>query len=141
MEVSALLTTQEITTQLDSILMVVSPTILILAVARAETRLKRWHYRPMAKILLGGAFNRYNGMLSNRIARLLPNGSIDATFNIGIGADNSIGRLAVQSDGKIIIGGGFTSYHGTAINRIARLNTDGSLDSTFQCGFRHWRCL
>ena len=86
------------------------------------------------KILLGGAFNRYNGMLSNRIARLLPNGSIDATFNIGIGADNSIGRLAVQSDGKIIIGGGFTSYNGTAINRIARLNTDGSLDSTFNVG-------
>jgi hypothetical protein len=37
----------------------------------------------------------------------------------------------VQADGKVIIGGQFTTVAGTARNRIARLNADGTLDSTF----------
>src|SRR5690606_28191869 len=43
----------------------------------------------------------------------------------------SVRGLALQSDGKIIVGGRFTSYNGTARGRVARLNTDGSLDTTF----------
>ncbi|WP_238542254.1 delta-60 repeat domain-containing protein, partial [Cecembia lonarensis] len=41
---------------------------------------------------------------------------------------------AIQADGKIIIGGGFSQYNGVAINRIARLNPDGSLDTDFNPG-------
>jgi uncharacterized delta-60 repeat protein len=88
------------------------------------------------KIIIGGHFTTYNGTARNRIARLNTDGSLDAGFNPGTGADSYIGTTAIQSDGKIIIGGGFTSYNGTARNYIARLNTDGSLDAGFNPGHR-----
>jgi uncharacterized delta-60 repeat protein len=61
-------------------------------------------------------------------------GVLDASFTVGTGANGSILATAIQSDGKILIGGDFTSYNGTSINRIARLNTDGTLDPTFNVG-------
>jgi uncharacterized delta-60 repeat protein len=86
------------------------------------------------KILVGGTFSSYSGISCNRIARLNTNGSFDSTFNIGTGFNNSVLTSALQSDGKIIVGGNFTSYSGISCNRIARLNTDGSYDSTFNIG-------
>ena len=86
------------------------------------------------KIIIGGYFTSYNGTVINHIARLNADGTLDTTFNIGTGANNTVETTAIQSDGKIIIGGGFTSYNGTARNHIARLNTDGTLDTTFNPG-------
>ncbi len=83
------------------------------------------------KIIIGGGFTTYNGTAINRIARLNADGSLDGSFNPGTGANNSVISCAIQSNGKIIIGGDFTSYNGTAINCIARLNADGSLDGSF----------
>ena len=86
------------------------------------------------KILIGGEFTRYNGTVRNRIARLNTDGSLDATFNPGTGADNSLNFTALLPDGKILIGGGFTSFNGTGRHRIARLNINGSLDVSFDPG-------
>jgi uncharacterized delta-60 repeat protein len=86
------------------------------------------------KIIIAGAFNTYNGTGRNSIARLNSDGTLDATFNPGTGANNTIQTTTIQSDGKIIIGGEFTDYNGTARNRIARLNSDGTLDATFTPG-------
>jgi uncharacterized delta-60 repeat protein len=86
------------------------------------------------KIIIGGQFTSFNGTARNYIARLNADGSLDTTFNSGSGASNSVSTIALQPDGKIIIGGQFTSFNGTARNRIARLNTDGSLDTTFDPG-------
>jgi uncharacterized delta-60 repeat protein len=86
------------------------------------------------KIVIGGAFTSYNGVARNRIARLNADGSLDASFNPGTGANDIVRTTAIQSDGKIIIGGFFTSYNGVARNRIARLNTDGTLDASFNPG-------
>ncbi|MFM9006926.1 MAG: delta-60 repeat domain-containing protein, partial [Flavobacteriales bacterium] len=61
-------------------------------------------------------------------------GTLDAGFNPGTGADNIIYATALQTDGKIIIGGQFTSYNGTTRNSIARLNADGTLDASFNPG-------
>lgn len=47
-----------------------------------------------------------------RIAKLHENGSLDQTFDPGIGADGDIQSVSLQGDGKIIIGGEFTSYNG-----------------------------
>ena len=90
--------------------------------------------QPDGKIIIGGNFTTYNGTTRNRIARLNTDGSLDTTFNPGSGASHSIQTMVIQSDGKIIIGGYFTNYNGAARNRIARLNTDGSLDMTFFYG-------
>ena len=86
------------------------------------------------KILIGGTFTSYNGTDRAGIARLNANGSLDTDFNPGSGANSSVESVAVQADGNILIGGGFTFYNGTGRNRIARLKTDGTLDTDFDPG-------
>ncbi|HEX8548713.1 MAG TPA: T9SS type A sorting domain-containing protein, partial [Cytophagaceae bacterium] len=76
----------------------------------------------------------YNGVKRNGLARLNNDGSLDTSFDPGIGANNWINSIALESDGKIIIAGSFTSYNGTPRNNIAKLSADGSLDNTFDPG-------
>jgi hypothetical protein len=45
-----------------------------------------------------------------------------------------VNALAIQNDGKIIVGGNFTSFSGTAAYRIIRLNSDGTRDASFVVG-------
>jgi uncharacterized delta-60 repeat protein len=71
---------------------------------------------------------------ANRIARLNTDGTIDTSFHIGSGFNNTVYDTVVQPDGKIVVVGDFTNYNGTPINRVARLNTDGSLDTSFVVG-------
>lgn len=85
-------------------------------------------------ILLGGDFVSFNGAPSPHIVRLKSNGSIDPTFNPGIGPDSSVRAIAVQTDGRILIGGIFTNVAGNSLSHIARLNSNGSVDSTFTPG-------
>jgi uncharacterized delta-60 repeat protein len=88
--------------------------------------------QPDGKILIGGSFTAFNGTNISRIARLNADGSLDSGFTLtGSGLNGTVWAIAVQADGKILIGGEFTDYNGTATNRIARLNADGSLDTTF----------
>jgi uncharacterized delta-60 repeat protein len=86
------------------------------------------------KILVGGSFTSYQGVTANRIVRINTNGSIDTTFSTGTGFDSFVQAISLQTDGKIIVGGAFTTYNGTGANRIIRLNTDGSIDGTFVYG-------
>lgn len=86
------------------------------------------------KILIGGNFTAFNGTQRARIARINADGTVDASFNPGSGADSVVSAIAIQTDGKITIGGNFTSYNGIARNRITRLNPDGSLDNSFNSG-------
>ena len=86
------------------------------------------------KVICGGSFTAYQGVSANRIVRLNTDGSIDASFNIGTGLDNTVNSIAIQSDGRILVVGVFTTYQGISANRIIRLNADGSIDSTFFVG-------
>jgi uncharacterized delta-60 repeat protein len=90
--------------------------------------------QPDGKILIGGFFSTYNGTGRNHIARLNSDGSPDTSFNPGVGANNYVQAIALQADGKILIGGAFTTYNAVGRNRVARLNTDGSLDTSFDPG-------
>ena len=85
-------------------------------------------------ILLAGGFLALDGTPCTNIARVLADGSVDTSFNSGTGTDGEINCLALEPDGKIIIAGNFTHYKGTGRTRIARLNTDGSLDTSFNPG-------
>jgi uncharacterized delta-60 repeat protein len=86
------------------------------------------------KVLIGGNFIAVNGTNRNNIARLNANGSLDSSFNPGTGANGGVSSVALQSDGKVLIGGSFTTIDGTNRNHIARLNANGSLDSNFNPG-------
>lgn len=90
--------------------------------------------QPDGSVLLGGEFSQVNGATASRLARVKPNGSLDLTFNLGSGADASVHALALQPDGKILVGGRFGQISGAERNRIARLNTDGSIDTSFDPG-------
>jgi len=87
-----------------------------------------------AAIVIGGQFTQFNGVNSNRIARLTNAGARDATFNtnIGTGANNTISTIAIQpADDKILVGGSFSVFNGTPSNFIARLNSNGTTDTAF----------
>ncbi len=86
------------------------------------------------KVIIGGDFVSFNGSPAPRIARLNRDGSLDTSFNPQLGPNNSVRSVAVQLDGKIVIGGLFTSVNGTALNYIARLNADGAVDGGFVPG-------
>jgi uncharacterized delta-60 repeat protein len=87
------------------------------------------------KVLVGGLFNTVDGVSRNGIARLNPDGTLDPSFDPGSGVEGSmftgVYALELQSDGKIVIAGSFTTLNGINRSAIARLNTDGSLDSSF----------
>ena len=91
--------------------------------------------QPDGKILIGGTFQTVNTFQFQNIARLNSNGTVDTSFNPGTGftrgANSTVQAIALQADNKILIGGQFTQVNDTSRNRIARLNTNGSLDNTF----------
>ena len=86
------------------------------------------------KIIAGGFFSTFTGSTQNRLIRLNSDGSRDTTFNIGTGFNGVVRAISIQSDGKIIAGGGFTTFTGSPQNRLIRLNSDGSKDTTFNIG-------
>lgn len=62
-------------------------------------------------------------------------GTADPKFVVGSGFDNNVFAMAIQINGKVIVGGHFTTYKGVACpTRLVRLNLDGSLDTTFNNG-------
>ena len=95
------------------------------------------------KIIIGGNFSVVNGRSYNCLARLNTDGTLDTTFNIGLGAslgqtvacNGGVNAVAVQADGKILVGGDFSTFGTNGSpdqrGRLARLNTDGSLDTSF----------
>jgi len=81
------------------------------------------------KVLASGAFTTIGGQTRNRIARLERDGSLDHTLGFNTDSSNRIFAIAIQPDGKILIGGQFT-ISGYSLRNIARLNPDGSLETT-----------
>jgi uncharacterized delta-60 repeat protein len=90
--------------------------------------------QPDGKILLGGDFttlspNGGGAVTRNRIARLNPDGTLDTVFDPN--ADGTVYAIALQADGKILVGGAFTSIGGQTRNRIARLDATTGLADSF----------
>ena len=98
------------------------------------------------KIVIGGSFASVNGIMQRGIARLLPDGSYDSSFVVGTGANMDVGAIVIQPDGKIVMGGIFTSYNGVQTNRLTRLLNSGSIDTQHlirevaqtTIRFKHW---
>jgi uncharacterized delta-60 repeat protein len=85
------------------------------------------------KILVGGGFTTFNGNTRNGLVRLNSDGTEDAAFytNLGTGFNSSVDTIAIQPDGKILIGGGFTTFNGATRNYMVRLNSSGTEDAAF----------
>ena len=88
--------------------------------------------QPDGKILVGGSFVQISDTRIRSFARLNSDGSLDTSFNQNsVGANGGISIIKLFPDGKILIVGSFTSYNGAARNGAAKLNADGSLDTSF----------
>lgn len=83
------------------------------------------------KVLIGGGFVTFDGTNRGRIAQLNSNGGLDLSFDPGSGANGEVTALAVQTNGQIVIAGDFTSVNTSNRSRVARLNANGSLDTSF----------
>jgi len=86
------------------------------------------------KILVAGSFTTFNGNTRNRLVRLNANGTEDTDFytNLGTGfGGTEIKSVVVQSDGKILVAGWFTTFNGNTRNRLVRLNANGTEDTDF----------
>ncbi|MCU7942959.1 MAG: hypothetical protein KZQ87_09785 [Candidatus Thiodiazotropha sp. (ex Cardiolucina cf. quadrata)] len=84
-------------------------------------------------LYVGGAFNKYNGIGSNHIIRLNSDGTVDAGFTVASGFDSTVNSISPAADGSddLYVGGAFTAYNSTASNYLARLNSDGTVDTMY----------
>ena len=86
------------------------------------------------KIYAGGLFTTYKGVAANRIIRLNADGTKDTGFDNTTGFNGAVVRIEIDSNGKLIVVGDFTTYKGSSYSRIIRLNTDGTIDTSFNPG-------
>ena len=107
----------------------------------ADNAIKTLIVQPDGKILVGGDFTMLGGggtgtTVRNHIGRINADGSLDLSFDPG--ANGPVNILALQPDGKILVGGNFSGLGGgtgtTTRNNIGRLNADGSVDASFNPG-------
>jgi uncharacterized delta-60 repeat protein len=81
-------------------------------------------------LYVGGEFTAYNGIASSHIIRLNSDGTVDTAFVVGSGFNSTVNTLSLATDGSgdLYVGGAFTSYQSSTVDKIARLNPDGSLN-------------
>src|SRR5262249_50381955 len=90
--------------------------------------------QPNGQIVVGGDFSTINFAPRSRIARLNFDGSLDNSFVTPGGIDGAVRSIALQPDGRVLLGGDFTSISNTNRARIARLDDHGGLDLSFDPG-------
>lgn len=83
-------------------------------------------------MVLAGTFTSANGTARQRLAVISPDGTLLNTFVPGTRVGSTPGAVAIQSDGKVVIGGGSTLINGVSgYTWLARFNTDGTIDTGF----------
>lgn len=97
--------------------------------------------QPDGKILVGGCFGSVSGQPRTNLARLNPDGTVDVAFNPGAGVFTQPGAgssfvfsVALQADGKILVGGFFDSLGGQTCYCLGRLQGNGDFDPGFNPG-------
>lgn len=78
-----------------------------------------------------GSFTQFSGVAAPRLVRLMSNGAVDPTFNVGTGPNNTVNEILRTADGKLVLFGAFTSFNGTTVNGLVRIQADGALDNSF----------
>ncbi|PYI77172.1 MAG: hypothetical protein DMF04_07005, partial [Verrucomicrobia bacterium] len=85
-------------------------------------------------MIVAGRFASFNGLTHHGICRLNANGSVDQNFGVGSGLNNAAFALALQADGRVIVGGQFSQIDLAQRFNLGRLNSDGSVDLSFDPG-------
>jgi len=90
--------------------------------------------QPDGRIVVGGAFTAYDGTPRARIARLMPTGALDASFDPGSGLDGPVEAVALRAGGDILAAGAFSKADGQNRGGLAEFGAGGALDSGFDSG-------
>lgn len=90
--------------------------------------------QPHGKIVIAGAFTRVHNAPRNKLARLNPDGSLDATFDPGLGVEGGIWCAALQADGRLLVGGFIDRVGQARQGYLARFNPEGTPDTSFDLG-------
>jgi len=85
------------------------------------------------KIISGGQIRlkTKDESIQNNLFRLYPNGDIDKSFNIGKGLNSLVNFISLMPDNKILLCGYFSSFNGLPCRNIIQLNSNGTLDTSF----------
>jgi uncharacterized delta-60 repeat protein len=90
---------------------------------------------PDGKYVMTGQFTSYAEVDRVAIVRINADGSLDETFDAGLDAPPiQCFSVAVQPDGKVLVGGNFADWAGSGRKGLVRLNTDGTVDESFNVG-------
>lgn len=92
--------------------------------------------QPDGKTLVGGWFGSYGSSGASGLVRLNLDGSIDQAFSARLGAGftgnaGNVRVLALQPDGRIVVGGDFATVAGQPQPLLARLEASGAPDRSF----------
>ncbi len=93
--------------------------------------------RPDGRIIIGGRFMTYNGVARDGIAGLLNDGSLDLTFDPGVGLNSTsdgVFDLGLETSGRLLVAGSFEHFNGQPRSMIARLLESGALDPDHATG-------
>jgi hypothetical protein len=82
-------------------------------------------------LLLAGGFKAIDGVEKFRVAKVSSEGILDRTYNPGTGPDNIVLSVALDSESRALVSGGFLTFDGVSTPGIARILADGTLDSSF----------
>lgn len=87
----------------------------------------------MGRLIVIGTFVTFNGNTRNRIVRLNSDGTEDTAFYTALGTafNNNVTALAITADDSIVLGGDFTDFNGTGLGRIGKLDSTGTLVTSF----------
>ena len=85
--------------------------------------------QPDGKILTAGSFTNYGGVVRRGLARVNPDGSLDTSFDPQMENGGIVRSLALQPDGKLIVGGSLTNLYS---EQVMRLYVNGSTDESFR---------
>jgi uncharacterized delta-60 repeat protein len=83
------------------------------------------------KLVIGGDFTTIGATPREGIARINPDGTLDNFASGNLELETLPSKVALQSSGKIILAGDFEKINGVPQSTLSRLNTSGSLDSSF----------
>ena len=83
--------------------------------------------------LLGGSFIVYDGVAATHIVAIDIKGKPVPSFNMGSGFNNIVQviKRSPWNPDKYYVGGDFITYNGNKAPGIARLNSDGTMDTSF----------
>jgi len=92
--------------------------------------------QPDGKIVVGGEFSSVNNTPRSNLARLNPDGSLDASFvpKFSDGPNGTVYALAIDANGNLLVGGMFSMAAEVPRRNFVRYMTDGTVDKNFDEG-------